>query len=49
MNFFPCFHCDKASKGIPARCSDFMNCARWCEWAREQNIEAEADEDEIHD
>ena len=50
MKFFPCFHCDKGSKGIPARCSNFINCADWCEWARENNRldeedeEAEADE-----
>ena len=45
MMFFPCWNCDKGGKGIPARCSDFMNCDKWCAWGREQNMLDEETDD----
>ena len=37
MPNFPCYDCQKIGDATP-RCSDFMSCSAWCEWAREQNI-----------
>ena len=34
---FPCDDC-------PRKCRDFMGCARWCEWAREEKMKEEEED-----
>lgn len=35
--YFPCYNCLNTGDEAP-RCNSFMTCAKWREWAREQNI-----------
>ena len=42
---FPCYNCPNTGPVVPTRCKDFMNCAKWLEWARAQNIEIEQGEE----
>jgi len=49
MTEFPCYSCSARSGSTGhGRCSNFMSCKKWLDWAREQNLlNDEGDVDDV--